>query len=197
MGVGAAGVPWLVLVTGAPGSGKTTLGLALSSALRVPFLGRDQVRGGLLATAGMWTGRMASVPAREAAVEAFVELVEAAAGRGVSAVIELVVTPDRAEALARLEAAARCVVILVEASAAADRAASRDAASPLVDRPEVLSALGFASAEEYLTDPARARVGDEVQTSFDLPTLRISTDAGYAPAFDDIVGWVIDRTGRR
>jgi predicted kinase len=197
MGVGAAGVPWLVLVTGAPGSGKTSLGWALSSALRVPFLGRDQVRGGLLATAGMWTGTMAAMPARETAVEAFVELVETAAGLGVSAVVELVVTPDRADALARLEAAARCVVLLLETSAAAERAAARDAASPLIDRPEVLAALGFASAEEYLADPARARVGDEVQTSFHLPTLRVRTDAGYRPALDDIVEWVIDRTGRR
>ena len=40
------------MVTGAPGSGKSTLGAELSRALRMPFIARDDVRGGLFFTAG-------------------------------------------------------------------------------------------------------------------------------------------------
>ena len=71
--------PWLVLVSGEPGSGKTTLGRQLAGALRLPFLSRDDVRGGLYATAGLWTDDVHDHPPREAAVEAFVEILETAA----------------------------------------------------------------------------------------------------------------------
>ena len=41
-------------MTGAPGSGKSTLARQLSVAIRVPFLARDDIRGGLLFTEGAW-----------------------------------------------------------------------------------------------------------------------------------------------
>ena len=87
--------PFLILVTGDPGSGKTTLGVRLSEALRVPFLSRDQVRGGVLATSGLWTNQLRNPAAREAAVDTLVEIVEAAARSGITMVVELVVTPSR------------------------------------------------------------------------------------------------------
>jgi hypothetical protein len=35
------------------------------------------------------------------------------------------------------------------------------------------------------------------QREFDLPLLGVSTDEGYEPALDDIVGWVIEQQTRR
>lgn len=61
--------PRVVLVTGAPGSGKSTLGAALARAVRVPFLARDDVRGGLFLTAGAWGPRPARVPPADEAVD--------------------------------------------------------------------------------------------------------------------------------
>jgi predicted kinase len=42
--------PFVVLVSGAPGSGKTTLGWELSRVLHVPFLSRDDIKTGLHVT---------------------------------------------------------------------------------------------------------------------------------------------------
>ena len=54
--------PWLVMVTGEPGSGKSTLGRELAGALRIPYLSRDDVRWGLYATAGLLSNDMQRAP---------------------------------------------------------------------------------------------------------------------------------------
>jgi hypothetical protein len=187
------------MVTGEPGSGKTSLGLALAGALRVPFVSRDHVRGGLLATAGLWGGALvgATRPPREVAVDAFVEILEVAAGRGVTVVAEFLVTPQRVEAMRRLEAAFDCVVLLTSADDARARADRRDRNDPLLNRPEVLDALGYRSIDEYVAAPERERVRLEMQIDVALPLLRVATDEGYEPALDGIVGWVIEQQTRR
>jgi predicted kinase len=186
--------PWLIVVTGEPGSGKTSLGLRLAGALRVPFLSRDAVRGGLLATAGLWTDEGRPLPPRAAAVEALLEIVERTAAVGVSAVLEFVVFRDRREALRRLEAAARCLVVRTECRDAAARAEQRDRADPLLLRPPVLRALGHGSIDDYLRAPQREIVRAGMVTDFALPLLPVRTDDGYEPSLDEIVDWVIERT---
>jgi predicted kinase len=185
-----------VLVTGEPGSGKTSLGLQLAGSLRVPFLSRDSVRGGLLATAGLWTDEIRSAPPREAAVEALVQIVETMARLGVSAVLEFLVLPDRREAFERLQAAADCLVIRTRCADAPARADRRDRADPLLTRRAVLDALGHASVDDYLRGPQRDVVRAGMQTEFDLPTLDVRTDDGYDPPLPEIVDWVIERTRR-
>lgn len=190
--------PWLVLVTGEPGSGKTELGLRLSNALRVPFMSRDQVRGGLLATAGLWTDQISAPTPREDAVEALVAVIETMAAVGVTAVLEFVVVGDRLEAFKRLTAAAQCIVIRTTCVDAPARAHARDLADPLLNRREVLDALGSESVAEYLgasADGGEAfRLG--IQTEFDLPLLAVSTDDGYDPPLHEVVDWIVTQTRR-
>jgi predicted kinase len=182
------------MVTGAPGTGKTTLGLRLASALRVPFLSRDDIRGGLLATAGLWTNQIREPSHREDAVEALVEIVEASARLGVSSVIEFIVTPERGEAFRRLEAVANCLVVLTTCADGRGRADRRDRADPLLNRQSVLDALGHESIDDYIGGPERDRVAAAMQTEFDLPLFRVATDDGYEPPLSDIVEWIIEQT---
>jgi predicted kinase len=188
------GRPWLIVVTGEPGSGKTSLGLQLAAALRVPFLSRDAVRGGLLATAGLWTDEGRPLPERESAVEALLQIVERTAALGVSAVLEFVVFRDRRAALRRLEAAARCLVVRTECTGAAARAEQRDREDALLQRPQVLRALGHSSIDDYLRAPQREIVRAGMVTEFELPMLPVRTDDGYDPPLGGIVDWVIERT---
>lgn len=190
--------PLLVLVTGEPGSGKSSLGRLVAGALRVPYLSRDDLRGGKLATAGLWTGSLRSpVPSRESAVDAVVGTVETLARQGVSCVLELVVTPSREAALEQLTAAMDVVVLLTVAAGASERAAVRDRVDPLLQRPAVLEALGVRSVDEHLADPVRARIATKARSDFDRPLLRVATDEGYEPPLEAIVEWVVEQDRAR
>ncbi len=184
------------MVTGEPGSGKTSLGLLLSDRLHVPFLSRDGVRGGLLATAGLWNNQMRSPAPREEAVETFVRMVETASQLGISAVLEFVVFRERAAALERLESVANCLVVKTMCADAGARADLRDRSDALLNRRSVLDALGYGSIDDYLLAPQREEVRSGMQTEFELPTLTVVTDDGYAPRLDEIVEWIVAQARR-
>ncbi len=184
------------MVTGEPGSGKSTLARLIATELRLPTLSRDAVRGGLLATAGLWTGDFEGAPPRETAVDALAAMVESATSNGVSLVVEFLVSAGREEAWARLQAAANVMVIVTESDQARARLEARDRIDPLLTRPGVLEALGFESMDAFMASSPGMTVSATMRTEFDLPTLRVNTDDGYDPEFPSIVEWVVDQTRR-
>jgi hypothetical protein len=190
--------PWFVIVMGEPGSGKSTLALEIAKELRLPHVGRDQVRAGLLATDGVWTNQLSDPSPREAAVEAFTRIVETMRAEGVSAVLEFLVMPDRVGAFQRITGAANCVIVRTECADAPARAHERDRADPLMSRPDVLAALGYDSVDAYAQHNAQQGdvVRENMQTEFDLPTLPVRTDDGYDPPLDEIIDWIVDQTRR-
>ena len=190
--------PVLVLVTGAPGSGKTSLGSALADVLRVPFLARDAVRGGLFGTAGSWGADPGPVPAADEAVEAFLEVLEAMAARGVSAVAEYVVRRSRPGDLRRLTDAFEVVVVQVDAADARDRWVERNGADRLLARRPVLDALGFDSVEQHTAaahDRLDAVVAD-MEVAFEVPVVRFDDVEGDAPSLDALVDRIRASVGR-
>ncbi len=191
---------------GEPGSGKTRLGTRLARALRVPFLARDDVRGGLYFTRGAWGERPGPVPTGDEAVETFLTLVETLAGLGVSCVAEYVVRDDRPEDLARIAAVADCVGVRTRCDDAAARRSRRERASRLFQRRPVLDALGYRTVEEHAAAASErmAAVAIQMRTSFDFPILEVDTNDGYAPALGEMVEFVVsppratsERKGRR
>jgi predicted kinase len=187
--------PTVVLVTGAPGSGKTTLGVELSRALQIPFLARDDVRRGLFFTNGAWTDRPGRLPTAEEAVEAFLRILEATTALGVSCIVEYVVRKERPADLERIAAAGDCVVVLTDCHDPLARVARRDRADLLVNRAPVLGALGYATAEDQAAAAlARMRsLAGRMRTEFDLPALAVRTDDGYDPGLDAILAFVTDQ----
>ena len=182
----------VVLITGEPGSGKSTLGIELAAALRVPFLARDDVRGGLFFTAGSWSEQPAGVPSADETVEALLQMVETMARLGVSCVVEFVVRCGREHDLERLRAVAECVVLVTSSSSSRVRFARRSLGDRLLNRRQVLDLLGFRSIVDHVED-AMARMEQvrvEMRRDFDLPTLHINTDDGCEPGLDAIVEFV-------
>jgi predicted kinase len=189
--------PRVALITGEPGSGKSVLGARLSRALRVPFIARDHVRGGLFLTAGAWSAQPRRVPTADEAVEAFLRIVESTAGLGVSCIAEYVVRRGRPDDLRRMATAADCRVLRTWSRHAPERLARRNTSDRLLNRRPVLDALGYATIDAHTSDAvSRMRsVTDDMQTDFELPVLTVNTDGGYEPGLDVIIDFLVEGAG--
>jgi predicted kinase len=169
--------PALIVVTGRPGAGKTTLAHALAQAVRCPAVCRDEIKEGLVCTIGDAADPGADLQRR--ATEAFFDAVALLLGRGVTVVAEAAFQHEVwSSRLESLRAIARVRLVLCEVG------------------PELAGARQIARG---LGDPARARYHSEVPgratestatydpPRLDVPTLPVDTADGYDPAFDAIV----------
>ena len=169
--------PALIVVTGRPGAGKTTLAGALARAVRCPAVSRDEIKEGLVHAAG-GAGLPDDAPdLQRRATDAFFDALALLLGRGVTVVAEAAfqhrVWAPRLEPLLGV-ARVRVVLCDVDAARALARRLARGAADPERARlhPEAAGGAGT-------YDPPRLEV----------PTLRVDTSDGYEPALEAIVAF--------
>lgn len=185
--------PRIILLTGSPGSGKSTLGRELCAALRIPFIARDDVRGGMAMTAGAWEDTIEQLPAADTAVDTFLDIVELSLRRGVSCIAEYVFRSHRPGDLDRIRAAGDAVVIITRCSDPTPRLIERNMADRLIAQPTVLRAAGASSVAEHtaaMVDRMRA-VELAMMTRFPVPTLTVDTTDQYDPGLDTIFEFAV------
>ena len=181
----AAGRPTLAVVSGGPGTGKTTLAHTLAGVLGCPAIVRDEIKQGLVLSTPGYEGGGAD-PLNRPALDAFFGVLGVLLRAGVTVVAEAAYQ-DRLwrpglEPLAEL-ARIRVVRCATPAALAHDRILRRVAASAHRvahgDR-ELLAALasGERSLDAY------------VPLSLDVPTLTVDTSDGYQPGIEDIAAFV-------
>jgi predicted kinase len=165
----------LIVVTGQPGSGKTTLAVPLSQAIRCPRISRDEIKEGLINTTGQCGARGDDIARR--AYEIFFDTVELFLHRGVTLIAEAAfqhkLWAPRLQPLCEI-ARVRIIVCLVTPELARSRRLERSQEDParLQFHPDPMAWL-----EQY--DPPH----------LDVPTMMVDTSSGCVPSFEQIVAF--------
>ncbi len=179
--------PTCVIVTGRPGSGKTTLSQKLGQQLWLPVISRDELKQGYVNTFGV---RHDELPDDTNATVSnfFFDVVSQYLTAKISLVIEAAfqhaMWQTRLPEILKLSAP--CFIIC---SLDAETAAQRHLQRGLQD-----SQREFYHGDErvaiYRATGEIAPPSQYVAPHFDVPTLHVATDDDYAPHINEIVAWI-------
>ncbi|WP_306213880.1 AAA family ATPase [Actinoplanes sp. RD1] len=176
--------PVLVVVSGPPGAGKSTLAHRLARAIGCPAICRDEIKEGMVHTAG----EFAAAPGDELTMRtlpAFFGVLELLLRAGVTTVAEAAfqdkVWRPRLQPLGEL-ADIRVVHCQVDAGTAFARIRQRLADSPVRRAHDDGS---FADARVHAAHHEGFR-----RVQLDVPQLEVDTSAGYRPALDEVVAFL-------
>ena len=179
--------PKCVIVTGQPGSGKTTLSKKLGQRLWMPVISRDEIKEGYVNTFGV---KHDLLPSDTNAVVSnlFFEIVFQYLGSKVSVIIEAAFQHKVWEPrMPRIIETGQpyVVVCAVDGMVAAKRHLERG-----VDDPNREFYHGDKRVSVYRETGAMSPPGSYVAPEFDVPTIHVSTEGEYSPSIDDVVNQI-------
>jgi len=179
--------PFVIVVTGRPGSGKTTLAHALATRIACPALCRDEFKEGYVHTlGGMHASLGQDLNLRLYTI--FFETVDFVVSKGVSIVIEAAFQHKVwAPKLTHLAEIARVAIVVctVDPNLARSRFIERNVADPSRERFHGDNAVHAAK------DGIELQVMQYEPPEMDLPTLTVDTTDGYKPTLEQIAAFVM------
>ncbi len=171
----------IVYVTGAPGSGKTTLAKRISEHLYIPHVSSDLVHGGVRFTLGEPNDRYKTLH------EAFVPVMVDMARLGISFVVDHVLQKDmsKTDVIDKLLPHARIIFIHTVAEDPIKRHLERELARE--DRGKVLDDNGLKERADFHASNLSQTVEP---ADFEKPVIVVDTNGGYTPAVDEVIATI-------
>jgi predicted kinase len=179
--------PLLVVVTGRPGSGKTTLAHTLSNKIGCPAICRDEIKEGFVNTMKS-SHESLGKEINQAIYGTFFEIVEFLLTRQITLVAEAAFqhhlwTPPL-ERLSQISEI-KIIICMVEPYLARSRFVQRGLSDP--NRLRFHGDWGVRAAQEGIELPP----GDYNPPLLPIPTLEVDTSNGYHPNLDDIEAFLL------
>jgi cytidylate kinase len=174
-------LPVLIYISGAPGSGKTTLARKISEELYIPHISSDLVHGGISFTLNEKNDRTKSIH------EVYVPLLVSMSKMNISYVVDHVLQRNLSEKdiLDKLMPFARIIYIHLQSINSIDRHIERELNRS--DRGVQLTNEELVIRAKYHQDNL-AKTQEPLDVT--LPTLVINTSDGYEPTFDSIIQFI-------
>jgi predicted kinase len=180
-------LPTLVVVSGPPGSGKTTLAHAIAESLPCPAICRDEIKEGMAHAQGQDFQGGHGDPLTQRTLPLFFEVVRVLITAGVTVVAEAAFQDARwrpeLEPLGEL-AQLRIVRCNVDPAISFERVARR-----VVDRPHHAKAHGDSTLGKEIADWEQA-FGSFEHVSIDARSIDVDTTDGYIPTLNEIVTFI-------
>jgi predicted kinase len=173
--------PFVVVISGMPGSGKTTLGRDLSDALHLPLVSRDLIKTGMHVTVHS-TDPRESKRFASAAFDVFFAAIDHLVASGVSTIVEAAFHRERsADSLARLHEQADVAHLATQIDPTVALRRYRERAERGERHP---AHADLDNLETLAADTAKYRL-DHPE-----PLLRVDTTDGLTPSLADIVAFI-------
>ena len=179
--------PYCIIVTGRPGSGKTTLAAKLGEALHLPVVSRDVIKEGLVVSTDSTHEALPEDTNRQA-TEAFFESTRLLLDSGVSVVVEAAFQHKVwSMAIPDWLGLSRTRVLLCDTNSTicAQRHLNRGLADLSRERFHGDHRVRHFRATGEVLGPS-----DYEPPQFDCPLLRVDTENDYEPSFAEIIRWL-------
>ncbi len=180
--------PKCIIVTGRPGSGKTSLSKILAERLWMPVISRDKIKEGYVNTYGVKHDQLPP-NTNSVVTNFFFEIVNQYLAGKISVVIEAAfqhkVWEPRIPKILEL-GAPHIVVCSVDGMVAAKRHLQRG-----LDNPNREFFHGDKRVSIYRKTGVMSPPGNYMAPDFNVPTVHVSTEGQYSPSIDEIVNLVL------